>query len=100
MSALNSRSASQKQKRNESPKSRSRKLISQEKSRSANVQYPAAKFLRPTRVTSASIHRPIESLASSSSARRSSAAKFRKNRRKNFSPREKPIFSRASFRNV
>src|SRR4026207_1850772 len=100
MSALNSRSASQERKRNESPKSRLRKLISQEKSPLANVQYPAEKFLRLRRVTSASIHRPIESRASSSSARQSSAARFRKNRRKNFSPREKPIFSRASFRNV
>src|ERR671919_1182892 len=100
MSALNSRSASQKRKRNENRKSRLRKLISQAKSRSANVQYPAEKFLRLKRVTFASIHRPIESLANSSSAKRSSAATFRKNRRKSFSPQEKLIFSRALSRNV
>src|SRR6267378_6670212 len=100
MSALNSRSATRKRKRNENRKSRSRKLISQARNPSANVQYPAEKFLRLRRVTSASIHRPIESLANSSSARRSSGARFRKNRHKSFSPPEKPIFSRASFRNA
>src|SRR5919106_5877242 len=100
MSALNSRSGSQKRKRNENRKSRLRKLISQARSRSANVQYPAEKFLRLRRVTFASIHRPIESLANSSSAKRSSAARFRKNRRKSFSPVEKLIFSRALSRNV
>src|SRR5436190_23675484 len=100
MSALNSRSAIQKIRRNESRKSRRRRLISQARNRSANVQYPAEKFLRLRRVTFARIHRPIESLANSSSAKRSSDATFRKNRRRNFSPQEKPIFSRASSRNV
>src|SRR6476646_12154644 len=100
MSALNSRSVTRKRKKNENQKSRQQKLISQEKSRSANVQYPAEKFLRPRRVTFASIHRPIERLANSSSARRSSAARFQKNRRKSFSPPEKPICSKASFRNA
>src|ERR1700760_509635 len=99
MLGLNSRSATRKRKRNEKPKSRSRRLISQEKSRSANVQYPAARFLKLTRVTFAKIHRQIESLANSSSAKRSSAAKFRKNRRKSFSLPGKPTFLRASFRN-
>src|SRR5258708_5543925 len=100
MSALNSKSASQKRKRNENRKSPRRKLISQARNRSANVQYPAGKFLRPRPVTFARIHRPIESLANSSSAKRSSGARFRKNRRKSFSPPEKPIFSRASSRNA
>src|SRR6266446_2094848 len=100
MSALNSRSASQKRKRNENRKSRSRKLISQARSRSANVQYPAEKSSRLRRVTFASIHRPIESLANSSSAKRSWAAIFQKNRRKNFSPREKRISSKASSQNA
>src|SRR4029453_5450537 len=100
MSALNSKNASQKRKRNENRKSRRRKLISQARNRSANVQYPAGKFLRPRPVTFARIHRPIESLANSSSAKRSSGARFRKNRRKSFSPPEKPIFLRASTRNA
>src|SRR6266480_873080 len=100
MSALNSRSASRKRKRNENPKSRRRRLTSQARSRSANVQYPAEKFLRLRRVTSVRIHTRIERLANSSSAKRSSAARFQKNRRKSFSPREKLIFSRASSRNA
>src|SRR3954454_23163795 len=98
MSGSNSRSVTRKQKRNENRKSRSRKLISQEKSRSANVRYPAVKSLKRKRVTFARIHRPNESLASSSSAKRFLAARFPKNRRKTFSARERPIFSRASFR--
>src|SRR6478735_9189042 len=100
MSALNSRSVTRKRKKNENQKSRQQKLISQEKSRSANVQYPAEKFLRLRRVTFARIHRLTESLANLSSAKRSSPARFRKNRRKSFSPPEKPIFSRASSRNA
>src|SRR5947207_362448 len=99
-SVSNLRSVTRRRKRNESPKSRPQKLISQEKSRSANVQYPAEKFLRPRLVIFARIHRPIESLAYSSSAKRSSGARFRKNRRKNFSLPEKPIFSKGSSRNV
>jgi hypothetical protein len=77
-----------KAKKERKPKEPALKLISQEKSRSANVQYPAEKFLKLRRVTFASIHRPIESLANSSSAKRSSGARFRKNRRKSFSPRK------------
>src|SRR6266550_202229 len=100
MSVSNLRSVTGRRKRNESPKSRPQKLISQEKSRSANVQYPAEKFLRLRLVIFARIHRPIESLANSSSAKRSLGARFRKNRRKSFSPPEKPIFSRASSRNA
>src|SRR6478672_6074183 len=100
MLALNSRNVTRKRKKNERPKSQQQKLISQEKSRSANVQYPAEKFLRPRRVTFASIHRPIERLANSSSARRSSGARFRKNRHKSFSPPGKPIFSKVSSRNA
>src|SRR6476620_8673227 len=100
MSALNSRSVTRKRKKNENQKSRQQKLISQERRRTANVQYPAEKFLRLRRVTSASIHRPIESLANSSPARRSSGARFRKNRHKSFSRREKPIFLRALSRNA
>src|SRR6266496_2581385 len=100
MSALNSRSAIQKRKRNENRKSRRRRLISQTRSRLANVQYPAEKFSRLRPVTFARIHRPIESLANSSSAKQSSAVRFRKNRRKSFSPREKLIFSKASSRNA
>src|SRR6478609_5004930 len=100
MSALNSRSVTRKRKRNENPKSQRLKLISQEKSRSANVQYPAEKFSRQRQVTFASIHRPIERLANSSSAKRSSAARFQKNRRKSFSPPGKPIFSKVSSRNA
>src|SRR6476620_4811979 len=99
MSGWNSRSVTRKRKRNENPKSRQQKLISQERSRSVNVQYPAEKFLKLRRVTFASIHRLIESLANSSSSKRSSGARSRENRRKSFSPREKPIFSRASSRN-
>src|SRR6185503_4192401 len=100
MSASNLRGVSRKRKRNENPKSRQRKLISQEKSPSANARYPAEKFLKLKRVMFASIHRRIESHANSSSAKRFLGARFRKNRRKNFSPQEKPIFSRASSRNV
>src|SRR4029453_14943069 len=100
MSALNSKNASQKRKRNENRKSRRRRLISQARNRSANVQYPAEKFLRPERVQFVGIHRPIESLANSNSAKRSSGARFRKNRRKSFSSPEKPISSTASSRNV
>src|SRR6476661_600116 len=100
MSALNSRSETRRRKRNENPKSRQQKLISREKSRSANAQYPAEKFLKLRLVTFANIHRPIESLANSSLAKRSSAARFRKNRRKSFSPPGKPIFSKASSRNA
>src|SRR6476659_5980001 len=100
MSASNSRNVILRQKRNENRRSRLQKLISQEKSHSANVRYPAVKSLRRRRVTFARIHRPIESLANSSSAKRFSDARFQKNRRKSFSPLEKPIFSRASFRNV
>src|ERR1700747_1696102 len=100
MSALNSRSVSRKRERNENQRNPWRKLISQASNRSANVQYPAEKFLRLKPVPFASIHRPIESLANSSSAKRSSAARFRKNRRKNFSLREKPIFSRVSSQNA
>src|SRR5580765_6541918 len=100
MSALNSRSVTRKRKKNENQKSRQQKLISQEKSRSANAQYPAEKFLKPRRVTFASIHRPIERLANSSSAKRSSGARFHKNRRKNFSLPGKPIFSKVSSRNA
>src|SRR5215217_2259594 len=96
MSGLNSRSVIQRRKRNENPKSRQKKLISQEKSQSANALYPAEKFLRLKPVTFARIHRLIESLANSSSAKRSSGARSRKNRRKNFSQRGKPIFSMAS----
>src|SRR5437764_5220626 len=100
MSVSSLRSVTRRRKGNESPKSRPQKLISQEKSRSANVQYPAEKFLRLRPVTFARIHRPIESLANSSSAKRSSAVRFRKNRRKSFSPLEKLIFSKASSRNA
>src|ERR1044071_7282100 len=100
MSALNSRNATRKRKNNENRKSRPKKLISQEKSHSVNVQYPAAKFLRLRRVTLVRIHKPIESLANSSSARRSSGGRFQKNKRKSFSPRVKPIFSKDSSRNV
>src|SRR5262245_11548352 len=100
MSVLNSKSANQKRKRNENRKSRQQKLISQARNLSVNVQYPAEKFLRLRQATSARTHRPIESPANSSSAKRSSAARFQKNRRKNFSPRERPIFSKASSRNV
>src|SRR6476620_5249153 len=99
MSASNSRNVTPKRKRNENPKNRWRRWISQAKNRSVNVQYPAEKFLKLRRVTFASIHRLIESLANSSSAKRSSGARSRENRRKSFSPREKPIFSRASSRN-
>src|SRR5215211_360775 len=100
MSALNSRSVGRKRKRNENPKSRQRKLISQARSCLANVQYPAGKFLRLRRAIFARIHRPIESLANSSSPKRSSAARFQKNRHKRFLLREKPIFSKGSSRNV
>src|SRR4051795_7062870 len=100
MSVLNSRSVIQKRKRNENRESRSRRLILQVRSRSANVQYPAGKFLRLRRITFASIHRLIENLANSSSAKRSSRARFQNNRRKDFSLPEKPIFSRASSRNA
>src|SRR5215469_12898811 len=100
MSVLNSRSATRKRKRNENRKSRQLKLISQARNRSANVQYPAEKFLRLRPVTFVRIHRPIESLANSSSAKRSSGARFRKNRCKSFSPVEKPVFSKGSSRNV
>src|SRR6478735_8200566 len=99
MSALSSRSVTRRRKRNENRKSRSRRLISQARNRSVNVQYPAEKFLRLRRVTFASIHRPIESLANSSSAKRSSAARFQKNRHKSFSAQEKLICSKASSRN-
>src|SRR6476619_5855455 len=99
MSASNSRNVTPKRKRNENPKNRWRRWISQAKNRSVNVQYPAEKFLRLRRVTFASIHRPIESLANSSSAKRSSAARFQKNRRKSFSAQEKLICSKASSRN-
>src|SRR6187549_63519 len=100
MSGLNSRSATRRRKRNENPKSRQQKLISQERSRSASAQYPAEKFLKLRPVTFARIHRPIESLANLNSAKRSWGARFRKNRRKSSSPPEKPIFSRASSRNA
>src|SRR5262245_27892775 len=100
MSALSLKSATRRRKKNENPKSRCQKLISQEKSRSANAQYQAEKFLKLRRVTFARIHRPIESRANSSSAKRSSAARFQRNRRKSFSPPGKPIFSRTSSRNV
>jgi hypothetical protein len=50
------------------------------------------KFLRLRPVTSARIHRLIESRANSSSAKRSSAARFQKNRRKSFH-HGKPISS-------
>src|SRR5262245_20249534 len=99
MSGLNSRSVIRRR-RSENQKSRPQKLISQEKSRSANAPCPGQKFLKLKRVTFARVHRPIESLANSSSAKQSLGARFRKNRRKNFSRRGKPIFSRASSRNV
>src|SRR5262249_17795893 len=100
MSASNSRSASLKRRKNANPRSRRKKLISQEKSRLANVQYPVEKSLRLKPLTFPSIHRPIESRASSSSAKQSWVARFRKSRRKNFSPQENPISSKASSRNV
>src|SRR5438874_851064 len=70
MSALNSRSVSRKRKRNENPESPLLKLISQAKSRSANVQCVAEKFLKPTRATFASIRRLIVSRARSSCAKK------------------------------
>src|SRR5262245_48774025 len=100
MSALNSRSASRKRKRNGNRKSLQKKLISPARNRSANAQYPAEKFLRLIPVTFARIHRPIENPANSSSAKRSSDARFPKNRLKSFSVQERPIFSRISSRNV
>src|SRR5215216_6042552 len=100
MSVLNSRSVIQKRKRNENRKSQRRRLISPARSRSANAQSRAGKFLRLRPVTFARIHRPIERLANSSSAKRSSVARFQKNRRKSFSPMEKPIFSKASSPNA
>src|ERR1044071_384312 len=100
MTALSLRSAIRKRKENENPKSPPRRSISPGKNRSANVQYPAEKFLKLTRVTFARIHRRIASLANSSSAKRSSAARFRKNRRKHFYRRGKPIFSKVSSRSV
>src|SRR5215470_9592001 len=100
MSVLNSRNATQRRRGNENPRNRPQKLISQEKSRLANAQYPAEKFLRLRAVIFARIHKPIESLANSSSAKRSSAARFQKNRRKNFSLREKPISWKGSSRSA
>src|SRR5262249_50811889 len=100
MSALNSRNVSRKRKGNENPKRRWRKLILRARKRSANAQYPAEKFLRLKPVTSARIHRPIENLANSKSAKLFSCARFRKNRRKSLSPREKLISFTASSRNV
>src|ERR1700749_1216218 len=100
MLALNSKNVIRKRKRNVNRKSQPQKLISQEKSLSANVQYPAEKYLRLRRVTSARIHRSIESLADSNSAKRSSAARFRKNRRKSFLPEKRPISSKDSSRNA
>src|SRR5215831_4289602 len=100
MSDSNSRSVSRKPKESENRKSRQQKLISQARNPSANAQYPAEEFLRLRPAIFARIQRPIESLANSSSAKLSSAARFRKNKRKNFSPPEKPIFLRDSSRNV
>src|SRR5215471_4993265 len=100
MSVLNSRSANQKRKRYKNRKSLQRKLISQARNRSANVQYPAEKFLRLRPVTFVRIHRPIESLANSSSVKRFSAERFRKNRRKSFWRPEKPISWKGSSRSV
>ena len=89
-----------KAKKERKPKEPAAKIDFTGKDPLGNVQYPAEKFLKLRPVTFARIHRPIESLANSSSAKRFSGARFQKNRRKSFSPREKPIFSRASSRNV
>src|SRR5215469_12251192 len=100
MSDSNSRSASQNSRKNENPKSRPRKLISQAKNRSANVQCAVEKSLRRKLLTFASTHRPIVSPASSSSAKQSSVATFPKSRPKNFSQREKLVSSKASSQNA
>src|SRR5215211_545026 len=100
MSGSNSRSVIQRRRRKEKAKRRLQKLISQERSQSANALYPAEKFLKLKRVTFARIHRLIENLVNSSSAKLSSGARFRKNRRKSFSPLGKPIFSRALSRSA
>src|SRR5438552_4001144 len=98
MSASNLKSASQRPKRNESPRNRPPKSISRAKNRSANVQSAAERFLKLRIATFVTIRRPTGGHANSNQAKQFSVRTFQRSRPRSSWQREKPISSTVSSR--